>query len=194
MKLSHEVHDVLGGMLTSMKMDVARVLRRAETPELVEITQGLLDLTQETIGAVRRIAEELRPGVLDHLDLSVALAQALQAFESRHGVRGVLDASEPTLRLSPKAATTVYRIVQEALTNIARHAAASEVTVTLRVDEESLHVAIVDDGCGFDNAVSRPRSLGLLTMAERSRELGGRFEIESRVGAGTRINVTVPLI
>ena len=181
--LSHEVHDVLGGMLTSMKMDVTRVLRRAGTPELVEITQGLLALTQETIAAVRRIAEALRPGVLDHLDLSVALAQALQEFEARHDVVCTLAAPPATPRLSPKAATAVYRIVQEALTNVARHAGAANVRVAMEAGEESLRVEITDDGCGFDPAEPRPRSLGLLTMTERARELGGGLAAAHADGA-----------
>ena len=194
LKLSHEVHDVLGGMLTSMKMDVTRVLRRADTPELVDITQGLLALTQETIAAVRRISEELRPGVLDHLDLSVAIDQALQAFAARHGVACTLDAPEPALRLSPKAATAVYRIVQEALTNIARHAEATQVTLRLRCDDEHLHLEVADDGKGFDTDQPKPHSLGLLTMSERARELGGSFAVDTRPGAGTRLTLTVPLL
>jgi len=194
LKLSHEVHDVLGGMLTSMKMDVTRVLRRADTPELKEITEGLLALTQETIAAVRRIAEELRPGVLDHLDLSVALSQALAAFEARHGVHCTLEAGEPMLRLSPKAATAIYRIVQEALTNVARHADASEVSVRLRAEGEHLQVEIADNGRGFDAGTPKPHSLGLLTMTERARELGGSLNVDSRPGEGTRLSLTVPLL
>jgi PAS domain S-box-containing protein len=193
LKLSHEVHDVLGGILTSMKMDATRVLRRADTPELAGITQGLLDLAQEAIAAVRRIAEDLRPGALDHLDLSVALAQALQAFEARHGVRCTLDAPDPTPRLAPATATAVYRIVQEALTNVARHAAASRVTVRLTAGGGTFGVEVEDDGRGFDPAWPRPQSLGLLTMSERAREAGARFAIEARPGAGTRITVAVPL-
>jgi len=191
--LSHEVHDVLGGILTSMKMDATRVLRRADTPELAGMTQGLLELTQEAIAAVRRIAEDLRPGALDHLDLSVALAQALQAFEARHGVRCKLAAPAPTPRLAPAVATAVYRIVQEALTNVARHAGANEVAVRLSADAATFGVEVADDGCGFDPAAPRPRSLGLLTMSERAREAGGRLAIDAAPGAGTRITVTVPL-
>ena len=195
LKLSHEVHDVLGGMLTSMKMDVNRVLRRADTPELKEITEGLLALTQETIAAVRRIAEELRPGVLDHLDLSVAIAQALHAFEARHGVACTLEAATPTLRLSPKAATAVYRIVQEALTNVARHAQASHVGVRLQAEgADLLRVEVSDDGLGFDVCSAKPCALGLLTMTERARELGGSLRIESQPGAGSRIALSVPLL
>jgi two-component system, NarL family, sensor histidine kinase UhpB len=194
LKLSHEVHDVLGGMLTSMKMDVNRVLRRADTPELREITEGLLQLTQETITAVRRIAEELRPGVLDHLDLSVALSQALEAFEARHGVMCTLDAPTTSPRLSPKAATALYRIVQEALTNIARHAQASRVEVRMTEDAQRLLVHIEDDGVGFDPCSPRSHALGLLTMRERTRELGGSIDIVSSPGSGTRLSIEVPLL
>jgi len=173
---------------------VTRVLRRADTPELREITEGLLALTQDTIDAARRIAEELRPGVLDHLDFSIAIAQALAAFEARHSVATTLDAPQPSVRLSPKSATALYRIAQEALTNIARHAHASTVHVTLHEDEEALRMEIADDGVGFDPAQARPQALGLLTMSERCRELGGRFELVSQPGAGARLTFTVPLL
>jgi two-component system sensor histidine kinase UhpB len=194
LRLSREVHDVLGGMLTSMKMDVTRVLRRADTPELREITEGLLALTQETIDAARRIAEELRPGVLDHLDFSIAIGQALAAFEARHGVATTLDAPQPSVRLSPKSATALYRIAQEALTNIARHAQATQVCVTLHEGDDKLRMEIADDGIGFEPSQTRPQALGLLTMSERCRELGGSFALASQPGAGTRITLTVPLL
>lgn len=193
-KLSREVHDVLGGMLTSMKMDVTRVLRRADTPELKEITEGLLALTQETIAAVRRIAEDLRPGVLDHLDLSVALSQALESLQGRHGIACRFEGAPTSLRLSPKAATAVYRVAQEALTNVARHANARHVHMRMEEDAEALHLSIEDDGIGFDPSQPRQHSLGLLTMRERMRELGGRLDVDSSPGAGTRLDITVPLL
>ncbi len=195
LQLSHEVHDVLGGMLTSMKMDVTRVLRRADTDELREITQGLLALTQETIAAVRRIAEDLRPGVLDHLDLSVAVGQALDAFAARHGVACTLQGPKTTHRLSPKASTALYRIVQEALTNVARHARAQRVEVRL-IEEGADHlvVEVADDGVGFDPQAPRGPALGLLTMSERARELGGHLVVDTGPGIGTRLRVTVPLL
>ena len=194
LKLSREIHDVLGGMLTSMKMDVTRVLRRAETTELIDIAQGLLALTQQTIDAARRIAEDLRPAALDHLDLSVAIEQALSAFSHRCGVATTLDANEPLLRVSPRAATGVYRIVQEALTNIGRHAEATQVEVQLHCDDEHLQLNIADDGKGFDTTQPKRRSLGLLTMKERARELGGELHIDAAPGSGTRLILKVPLL
>ena len=140
LKLSREIHDVLGGMLDVDEdgRDAHPAARRHDRAH--RIAQGLLALTQQTIDATRRIAEDLRPAALDHLDLSVAIEQALGSFSQRCGVATSLDAHDSLLRVSPRAATGVYRIVQEALTNIGRHADAKEVRVRLQCDDEHLQL------------------------------------------------------
>ena len=106
-----------------------------------------------------------------------------------------LEANErPLLRVSPRAATGVYRIVQEALTNIGRHADAKQVNVRLQCDDEHLQLHIADDGNGFDTTQPRRRALGLLTMSERARELGGELNIDAAPGGGTRLTLKVPLL
>ncbi|MGY4827110.1 sensor histidine kinase [Sphaerotilaceae bacterium SBD11-9] len=194
--ISREVHDVLGGMLTSIKMDATRVLRRAEGHELQSLTLGLLTLTQQTIDTVKQISESLRPSVLDHLDLSVALAHELRQFTRRSGVLHELDAdaSSPTLRLPPKRSTAVYRVFQEGLTNVARHAGAQRVTVSLRTQGDQLRLELHDDGCGFDPQAPAGSALGLLSMRERAREIGGTLQIHSRPGEGTRLVLLAPLL
>lgn len=192
--IARDVHDVLGGMLTSIKMDVARLQRRADSAELQALTQGLLALTQQTIETVKQIAEPLRPAVLDHLDLPVALAHELRQFTRRSGVLHDLDADAHTLRLSPKRMTAVYRVFQEGLTNIARHAQAQHVKVTLRVDGDLLRLDLRDDGCGFDTAAPGGTALGLLSMRERAREVGGVLQIESSRDQGTLLRLAVPLL
>ena len=192
--LARDVHDVLGGMLTSIKMDATRILRRADSAEAQALTQGLLDLTQQTIDTVKSISEALRPSVLDHLDLSVAIAQELQRFTQRSGVQHELHADATTLRLPPKRAVAVYRICQEALTNVARHARARHVAVSLRVDADRLRFELRDDGCGFEPAAPGGSALGLLSMSERAREIGGELQIGSAAGQGTTLTLSAPLL
>lgn len=192
--LAREVHDVLGGMLTSIKMDVTRIQRRSDNTEVHVLAQGLLELTQQTIDTVKDISESLRPSVLDHLDLSVAIAQELRQFSRRSGVLHELQAEAPTLRLPPKRAVAVYRICQEALTNVARHARAGRVSARLDIVDDSLRFELRDDGQGYDTAAPAGRALGLLSMHERAREIGGQLRIESAPGQGTRLILDAPLL
>ncbi|HJW12435.1 MAG TPA: PAS domain-containing sensor histidine kinase [Albitalea sp.] len=194
LSLARDVHDVLGGMLTSIKMDATRILRRADNDEVQALTQGLLALTQQTIDTVKSISEALRPSVLDHLDLSVALAQELRQFTRRSGVLHELQADATTLRLPPKRTMAVYRIFQEGLTNVARHAQARRVDASLRVDADCLRFELRDDGCGFDPAAPGGNALGLLSMSERAREIGGELQVVSAPGQGTRLMLTAPLL
>jgi len=194
-RFARDVHDELGGMLTALKMDTTRVMRRVEGDELREMTRGLLALTQQTIDAVKRISEELRPSALDHLELPLAITRDLEAFTRRSGIDHTLDAQQAsTLRLSPKRAAAIYRIFHEAMTNVARHAGAHQVRVVLSIEEENFLLDLQDDGCGFDLCATRDRSLGLLHMRERAREIGGELRIESAPGAGTRLVLTAPLL
>ena len=192
---ARDVHDELGGMLTALKMDVTRVMRRVEGNELSEMTRGLLTLTQQTIDAVKRISEELRPSALDHLELPVAITRDLEAFTRRSGIAHALDAGRAsTLRLSPKRATAIYRIFHEGLTNVARHSQARAVHVALLLEADHFVLDLRDDGCGFDVGETRDRSLGLLHMRERAREIGGSLRIDASPKAGTRLVLTAPLL
>jgi PAS domain S-box-containing protein len=191
-KFARELHDVLGGMLTSIKMDVTRIARRAQTPELAGITSDLLALTQETIDTVRKISDELRPSVLDHLGLAAAIERELTLFAARHNMESALDTDGMVLRLGRERSTAIYRILQEALTNIARHAAATRVTVHLGWGEQALRMEVIDNGRGIDVAVNRIGSLGILSMTERARELGGTLDIGPHAAGGTRLSLMVP--
>jgi len=192
--MARDVHDVLGGMLTSIKMDATRIQRRAENPEMQALTQGLIALTQQTIDTVKQISEALRPSALDHLDLSVALANELRAFTRRSGVPHALDTGATTPRLPPRHTTAVYRIFQEGLTNVSRHSGASHVGVTLRVEDQQLVLELHDDGRGFDTGAPDGSALGLLSMRERAREIGGELRIDSAPGRGTRLRLRAPLL
>ena len=193
-KFARDLHDVLGGMLTSMKMDVTRILRRAATPDQDEIARGLLALTQEAIDTVRQISEELRPGVLDHLGLGAAIERELARFSERYGIATHLEADDLSFALSPKRATGVYRIFQEALTNIARHSAATEVIVQLEYSDDELAMAVIDNGCGIGPAKAPPESMGVVGMRQRAVELGGTLELGRDTVRGTRVSLIVPLV
>lgn len=191
---ARDLHDLLGGMLTSIKMDAARIRRRADTAELRDLTEGLIALTQKTITTVRQLSQAQRPGELDHLGLGEAIARELAQFSERHDVPHTLCADVPVERLSPRRATVVHRVFSEALTNVARHARASRVDVELVVDDDHLRLVLHDDGVGFDPDARGSGALGLLSMVERSREIGARLDIASSVGRGTRLVLTVPLL
>lgn len=191
---ARDIHDLLGGMLTSIKMDATRVRRRVDTPELQELTQGLIDLTQKTIETVKEISQALRPSELDHLDLSTAIKRELKEFTERYGVVHCLQADEPTLRLSPRRATAIYRVFHEAMTNVARHADASRVDVEIRIQGDQFILDLRDDGIGFDSAALSATSLGLLSMSERTRDIGAALRFDSSPGQGARVTLTVPLL
>ena len=194
LSLARDVHDELGGMLTALKMDATRILRRVETDELREMTQSVLNLTQETIESVKAISESLRPSALDHVGLGVAIARDLQNFSGRSGVLHGLHGEVASLRLPPKRANAVYRIFHEGLTNVARHAGAKRVDVSLAQEDEWLVMELRDDGRGFTPSMEDRSSLGLLSMTERAREVGGHLEITSAPGEGAHLRLKVPLL
>jgi len=191
-KFARELHDVLGGMLTSIKMDATRIMRRANTQELIDITQGLLDLSQETIDTVRKISEDLRPSVLDQLGLEAAITGDLRKFSSRYNIACHFDPDDLAIPLSEKLQTTIYRIFQEALTNVARHAEARQVFLRLYSDAENkVCMDMADDGVGLKPNGDK-KTFGILGMTERARELGGTFEISRRPEGGTALHLRIP--
>jgi len=195
-RLAREVHDVLGGMLTSAKFDVARVLRRTAVPgqEVVHaIASDLLGLMQETIDTARSISDEMRPATLDLLGLGAALVNMLERFGARHGIVVQATGTEDTSGLAPHVAVQIFRIVQEALTNVARHAAASRVELQMAQADGSLLLWLRDDGRGLDAAPRRPGSIGLFSMAERAREIGANLHVRQRPEGGTELRLCLPL-
>ena len=191
---ARDVHDELGGMLTALKMDATRILRRVDTKELREMTEGVLDLAQRTIESVKAISESLRPSALDHAGLGVAIARDMRQFSERTGIPHSIRGEAVSLRLPPKRANAAYRIFQEGLTNVTRHAKAKSVKVSLLQHGAWLEMELSDDGCGFLPAIQDSSSLGLLSMTERAREVGGQLDIASTPGEGTRLMLRVPLL
>ncbi|MCE1183442.1 MAG: PAS domain-containing sensor histidine kinase [Rhodocyclales bacterium] len=192
-RIARELHDVVGGMLTSMKLDIQRVGRRIDDPELKGIIGELLQLAQESIDCVRTISEDLRPSMLDHLGLHAALQAALRQFSERTEIRCELLANGFDAQLPQARATAVYRICQEALTNIARHAGATQVILRLLCEGAWLQVEIEDNGRGLASLTPTGKSIGLVSMAERAREFGGHLSSRPGLAGGTCLILRLPL-
>jgi PAS domain S-box-containing protein len=193
--ISRELHDELGQSLTALQLGlgVMEAQLPVGSPAWVDHMNSLKDLTDETISAVKRIASDLRPPLLDDLGLDSAMEWLLGSFSKRTGVAHDLLLPEPPLQYNADVSTAFFRIVQEALTNVSRHGQATRVTVELMEQAAGVTLKITDDGKGMDaTAQSTKKSLGLIGMRERCVLLGGRFDIASLPGEGTRIEVHIP--
>lgn len=196
-RIAREVHDELGQALTSCKLDLSWLANKLprELKSLIEKTRSLSAHIDSTIQTVRRISTELRPGVLDHLGLAAALEWQANEFQNKTGIRCDVHAALGERVLEQNLSTTFFRIFQETLTNIIRHAGATQVTVNLNEAGDRITLEVVDNGRGISRTeISNTRSMGLLGMRERAALLGGTFKI-GRVnrGEGTRVSVSIPL-
>ena len=196
-RIAREIHDELGQILTGLRFDLTRLATHlpAEQAAVRDDTRAMLALVDSSIKEVRRIATDLRPKVLDDLGLVAALEWQAQEFQGRTGIpcRFVVDEAEPSP--DPKVGTAVFRICQETLTNVARHAGASQVTIRLQEEAGALVLTVTDNGRGItDLGLTNRTSLGLLGIRERARLLGGTFSIEGRPGGGTTVSVHIPLM
>ncbi|MGE3818821.1 MAG: MASE1 domain-containing protein [Isosphaeraceae bacterium] len=197
--LARELHDEVGQTLTAIKIDLQRLRNRL--PES-SAALGLLDdttaLADQALKEVRTLSLDLRPSILDDFGLVAALKWYLDRQAERVGFTATVEASPPDLHADSAVETTCYRLVQEAVTNVIRHAEASRVEVLLTVEGERLRMVVHDDGRGFDVAEATARaarggSVGLLGMRERASLAGGVLDVESTVGQGTRVTATFPL-
>jgi PAS domain S-box-containing protein len=188
---AREIHDELGQALTALKMDLAWVARRSGD-NVKDKLEAMSRMTDDIIDSVRRISAGLRPGVLDDLGLIAAIEWQAQEFEARTGTTCVVRTSAGDASFDRDLSTAVFRVFQEALTNVARHAEASHVEVSLECADGRLRLTVRDDGKGIaERAMSGPGSLGLLGARERVRRLGGDLTLAS--GKGTTFCVEVPL-
>ena len=194
--IARDIHDELGQQLTILKMDVAWIIKKLKNPDEILIAQlkGLLDTIDGTMKSVRRMCSELRPALLDDLGLIAAMEWQAREFEKNTGIIVELTLPAEALMLVPEIKTGLFRIFQESLTNVARHAQAREVKVNLQEEDKSLVLNIGDNGKGFDTSILNEKStLGILGMEERSLMMGGKYVIESEPGKGTTVKVTVPV-
>ncbi|HET7571921.1 MAG TPA: GAF domain-containing protein [Gaiellaceae bacterium] len=192
-RLARELHDETGQALTSILLGLHRVEEASDGEQLRDALDGVRELVRATLHDVRRLAVELRPKALDDFGLVAALERLAESFAEQTGISIEFVPALPGGRLAPEIETALYRIVQEALTNIVKHAHAERVSVVLTGTERSVSAVVEDDGVGFDPERVREGGLGLLGMRERVALLGGRLTIESRPGAGTTFVAEVPL-
>jgi signal transduction histidine kinase len=192
--ISRELHDEVGQTLTAVIVDVANLANRLPADDAVSrrYLENIRSYADRSVDSIRNIALLLRPSMLDDLGLIPALEWQAREVSRRSGVQIRVAAENVPETLPDPVRTCVYRVVQEALTNISRHSGAKSSVVSVRGEDGKLNLEISDDGSGFDP--SRIRGLGLLGMEERVRQLGGRFEVRSKAGSGTTVNVTLPLI
>jgi PAS domain S-box-containing protein len=197
--IAREIHDELGQLLTGLKMDLHWAESRLEElqdPRLNPILEKLIAATEvadTTITTVQRIASELRPSVLDRLGLMMALRHEIDQFQQRTGFACQLSTPEDEPDLPPETATAFYRIFQETLTNVARHAAASAVQVGFASTEGWFVLEVRDNGVGIgDAALASPHALGLLGMRERAHLLGGTVSFLRQAAGGTVVTVRLP--
>jgi signal transduction histidine kinase len=194
-RLAQELHDELGQLLTALRMDLS--LHRQRLPADQDHLRASVDkmeaLTDQLVRSVRRIATGLRPRTLDELGLIPALQWLTDEFSSHGGIRCSFKIDVEELPVDDTIATALYRITQEALTNVAKHARASGVAVELQHAEDTLTLVIRDNGIGFPEVgAGKTGSFGLLGIRERVYSIGGGLEIASRPGEGTTIKITLP--
>ena len=198
-RLARELHDELSQALTGLKMDLAWVENRvagersssaADVQAKVQVMRQHLDRALQTL---RAVITELRPEALDRLGLVAALEWQAETFARKAGLRCRFTATGDTVDFDRGRASSVFRAFQEMLTNVARHAAASRVDVTVTYDRDVFVIAVRDNGRGFEPAAAPASAFGLLGMRERALLLGGEIEITTALGRGTTVVLKVPL-
>ena len=193
--VARELHDEASQALAALTIDLNLLQREADDPAAVRRWVAKLDGTLKGIQEnLHRLAMDLRPATLDHVGLKAALIQQCDALRERNGLNVTCNLEDTPERLSPEMETALYRIAQEALTNVIRHARARSVGVELRFPDNQVKLTVQDDGTGFEMSPKLFEDrIGLLGMRERAEVLGGAFALQSAKGAGTTISVTLPL-
>jgi PAS domain S-box-containing protein len=195
-RLAREMHDELGQTLTALKIDLSWLARRLlqERQPLLEKTASMGELIDEAIQTVKRIATELRPGVLDDLGLADAIEWQTQELGKRTDITFRFNAYPEQVIVDRDRSTAIFRICQEALTNVVRHADATRVSVSLKKGSSRISLRIRDNGKGVEESQTLdPGALGLLGMRERARDWGGEVAITGAPGKGTLVVVSIPL-
>ena len=195
-RISHEIHDELGQALTALKMDVHWIRRKLSVPEnsLVEKTITMSTLIDSTVQSLKRIISELRPRLLDDFGLSAAIEWQAGEFVNRTGIQCDIDVKPEDIILDESRSIAVFRIFQEALTNITRHAHATRVRVTLKENATAVKMRVSDNGKGISKKqLSGVQSFGLIGMRERAHSFGGKLIIAGSTCGGTTLDVSIPI-
>ena len=195
-RLAHDMHDDLGQLLAAMKIDLGTLRERVPPhgEELLQPLNNISELVEAMVVSVRRIIADLPPKVLEDFGLFCALEILTANFQKRHGIaiRLLKPSPEPLMRSNIK--TPVYRMIQEALNNIAKHARATEVEVVIECRNERISLSVRDNGTGLaPGSLHKPDSFGLLGMRQRTVALGGEFAINNIPGSGAEISIVIPL-
>ena len=191
-RVARDLHDQLGGALTAIKLDVSSLLHKL-APDEKQQSDSLFRLIDRTIESVRRISTDLRPGILDDLGLMAAIEWGAEEFQRRTGTTCRLDLPQDDMVIDREVATALFRTLQEAFTNVARHANATQVNVRLAKEGGDLTLEIDDNGKGIsEEELFADTSLGILGMRERALLLGGELAISGAAGKGTTITVRIP--
>lgn len=198
LSIARDLHDELGQVLTALKIDITmfgkKLLPKAEEPGLEQEFKSILNLVDRTTQSVKRISSGLRPEVLDELGLIEAVRWLAKEFQERNRIRCITSLTSKSIAGGKDFPIAVYRIVQEALTNVARHAEASEVKIELKVEGETLHLEIADNGKGIsEKRIRSSTSLGLIGLRERVSALNGKFSIMGGRERGTVILASIPI-
>jgi signal transduction histidine kinase len=194
--IARELHDEVGQALTAMRVGLALAQTSVDSPQATARIADARDVAETTLQRIRTLSHLLHPPMLDDLGLPAAIKSYLEDFAARHGIETHLQQQDMDTRLTPEVETALYRIVQEGLTNVAKHARARSCRVHLEGLMDSVRVTIEDDGAGFDSSIGRSpeeRGLGLIGIRERVARLGGVFQIESAAGQGSTVMVEVPV-
>src|SRR3954466_6733246 len=191
--IAREIHDELGQVLTGLKMEVTWLAKRLREKPLIEKTDSMCKLIDTTVQTVRKIATGLRPEMLDDMGLIAAVGWQAKEFQKRTGIR-CRAKLPPEVKLDIDVSTTMFRIFQEILTNVARHSRATRVDMELTIAEDHVALDVVDNGVGIaDSDLNGKKSLGLLGMHERALLFGGEVKITGTPGHGTRVSVNIPI-
>jgi two-component system, NarL family, sensor histidine kinase UhpB len=192
-RVAREIHDELGQALTAIKLEAASLIRELRgAKQQSNRAEAIAKLADETIQAVRRISTELRPGILDDLGLAAAVEWVAEEFQARTGTNVQLTLPGVDFAIDREHATALFRILQEILTNVARHANGTQVNVRLLKEEGSLILQVHDNGRGVSKEELSGRSLGILGMRERALLLGGELTISGAPAFGTTVTVRIP--
>ena len=195
-RIARDLHDELGQLLTALNTDLVLLMNSVPPgqADLMKKAEDSLNLVEMTMQTVKRIYMDLRPGMLDHLGLAVAIDWLAKDFQKRTGIRCSVSIVPGELRLDADLSFSIYRIVQETLTNISRHAEASRVTISLKQDPDRVELVVRDNGKGItQEQLAKPNSYGLLGIRERAYHWGGEALITGRKGQGTTVKVSIPL-
>ncbi|TMG80037.1 MAG: response regulator [Betaproteobacteria bacterium] len=192
--IAREIHDELGQVLTGLKMEVTWLAKRLREKPLIEKTDSMCKLIDTTVQTVRKIATGLRPEMLDDMGLVAAVAWQAKEFQKRTGIRCRTKLPPESVKPDVDISTTMFRIFQEILTNVARHSRATRVDMELAISEERVTLDVIDNGVGIaDSDLNGKKSLGLLGMHERALLFGGDVKITGTPGHGTRVSVSIPI-